>query len=327
MVVSLGFGLIAAIGISQVMGKGGKAADQNVQRKPIVVSTTDLTHGTELTKENVKVENWPAELIPEGAVTKLELVENMAITVRLSKGLPIMSGDILPKSEIGKINIPRGFKLCAIPVAADDTMTGLLQPGDHVDVIGVVDVRRPENNQSQTISKTFLKNIEVFSVNDSIRNAGPRKAGSTGNSIVGLLVTEQQSEIIVLVQKVARLKLVLRGEAVGEEENVYIDPNGDIIGQIFLGVDRNAAEHKDTKTIGMGDSFVDNFATIVYNGAESFETVKFVGGKRKEEAWASPKTETESSDSDEESETADQEDYEHSNEIDSGLEEDQYPGE
>ena len=213
MIVSLGFGLIAAIGISQVMGNNNGPAAPAVERAQVLVASADLKVGDDLTEENVSIEHWPMEVIPEDAVREFTQIEHRKITTRLKAGLPIMMGDSIDGKDFGVPPIPNGYKLVAIKVSAEDTLNGLLQPGHKVDVIGVVNVRSEAPNsrgRTETVSETFLKNIEVFSVDGRTRHTGTHEVNG-GNAIIGVLVTEQQSELIVLVQKVAKLRLVFRG--------------------------------------------------------------------------------------------------------------------
>lgn len=312
MIVSLGFGLIAAIGISQVMGKGKGEAAPEIKMGSVVVALNELKHGEELTEENCKIENWPADIIPENACRNLEEVKNMAIRNRLSKSLPIMRSDILKASEIGIVKIPAGFKVVAIKVGADDTMSGLLQPGHKVDVIGVVNVK-DDNNQNKTISETFLRNVEVFSVNDKTRIRSAGENGSSGSTVVGVLLKEQQAEQLVWIQKVARLKLVLRGDDDSEEESHLDQEKFDSI----FGIVNKDMQNNGTKTVSTGEDG-DSHETRVITGT-TFETVKFLGGNRVggdvTTLQSEPSNSSSSGDSDD------------SGDIDSGLEEDQYPGE
>ncbi len=310
MVVSLGFGLIAAIGISQVMGTGTGSNKPDIQMGSVLVATIDLKHGTELTEENIKIENWPLDIIPEEACRSFEEIENKSITTRLSKSLPILRTDIVKTSEIGKISIPAGFRVVAIKVQDDDTIDGLLQPGDHVDVIGVIQVRPEGAQETRTVSETFLKNIEVFSIGSKM-SKGLRDGGTT-STIVGVLVNERQSEQIVLIQKVAQLKLVLRGEDASTEESGLDQEKFD---SVFGNV---AAENQGTKTIVGHENQQDSHIMRIYSG-QSYESVKFVGDERVTPIENQTPALLEESD--------DHDDRNNSDEIDSGLEEDQYPGE
>ena len=72
MILSMGFGLIAAIGISQVMGRS-KGSNQPAQKMaPVLVAADHLDMNVLLTEENVKIENWPEAIIPEDAAVALE---------------------------------------------------------------------------------------------------------------------------------------------------------------------------------------------------------------------------------------------------------------
>ncbi len=76
MVVSLGFGLVAAIGISKVMGGSSGPDKPAVKTGPVLVATSQFDHGTLLTEENIKVEDWPLQIIPENAMTDIEDVKD-----------------------------------------------------------------------------------------------------------------------------------------------------------------------------------------------------------------------------------------------------------
>ncbi len=205
--VSLGFGLVAAIGITQVMGRKAAEPKDTIKTVPVLVAIEDLDINPELQSEMFKVEEWPEEIVPEGVVSSLEEIENKVNRSRVGKKGPVYLTDLLNKNEVNNINIPAGFKVIGIKLSADDHLYGLLQPGDLVDVIGVF---RGRGQNSGSSSKTFLRKIRVFSVASRTSKSAERDPTAKGSTIVGLLVTEKQSEQIVLVQKVADLKLVMR---------------------------------------------------------------------------------------------------------------------
>lgn len=315
MIVSLGFGLIAAIGISQVMGNNNSAAKATVERGQVLIASDDLKVGDDLTEDNVSIEHWPMEVIPEDAARDFEQIQHRKITTRLSKSLPIMMSDTINKSDWDTVDIPSGFKLVSIKVSAEDSNNGLLQPGNRVDVIGVVNVRSQnpaQKGRTEVVSETFLKNIEVYSVDGRLRNTGQIEANN-GNVIVGVLVTEQQSELIVLVQKVAKLRLVMRGDSDDTTDSQQFTDYSDFYDSVF------GTAGQDTETSPEGED-VDNgesFTTRVW-GSAGYQEVQFQGNRR-----LTP-TEAAEFSSDE---TAGSDDYDPSEEIESGLEEDQYPGE
>jgi len=313
MIVSLGFGLIAAIGISQVMGKGNANAKPEIKMGPVVVALDQLAHGDELTEENCKIENWPSDIIPEDACRSFDELKGMAIRHRLSKSLPVMRNDILKASEIGIVRVPAGYKVVAIKVGSDDTLSGLLQPGHKVDVIGVVKVKGDNNTgtQSKTISETFLRNVEVFSVNDSTHIRSKGEGGASGSAVVGVLLKEQQAEQLVWIQKVARLKLVIRGEEEDGDEEAHLDQEK--FDSIF-GIANTDLQDNGTQTVTTKDD-AENHTMRVYQG-QTVQTMKFMGRDHISTSVQAPAIDSAGSGNSSES-----------NDIDSGLEEDQYPGE
>ena len=220
MILSLGFGLVAAIGISQVMRANNANAQPLQEMGPVLVAGDFLDMKTDLTEENVRIENWPAAIIPEDAATSLEDIKDMSLQVRMSKGMPIVKSTLIHKNSKSVIQIPEGYKVVAIKVSGDDMIGGLLNPGDKVDVIGLFK-KKGRDGQQQTISRTFLKALRVFSVNNKLSaNIDRQETTTSGSAIVGVLVTEKQSEEIVYVQKTGDIKLVLRGEYVEGDNDV-----------------------------------------------------------------------------------------------------------
>ncbi|MCH2179124.1 MAG: Flp pilus assembly protein CpaB [Mariniblastus sp.] len=307
LMVSLGFGVIAAVGISKVMGSGS-AVRPAIKMGPVLVATTPLDHGTLLNGDNLKVENWPVQIIPDDAATDLEMVKNMAITTRLSKGLAILKADMVNKSEIRNLAIPGHLKVVGIKVSADDTLNGLLAPGDKVDVIGVVRVEDDiDGRKDRTVSETFLKGITVFSVNENMRAGGARELSKAKNSsIVSLLVDERQSEMIVLIQQVATLKLVLRGQDF-DDDSKEVAGTQEYFMSLF-GLDGSVTGNTPRFKINPND---EKHTMRIYNG-QSAQTFEFKGN----EPIADTQTiDTNSVIGD------DPDDYDRFNEIESGLEE------
>ena len=318
MTLSLGCGLVAALAITQVMAKNKRPNEPKVKMGQVVVATEHLGHKAQLNEENVRVENWPEGIIPENAVRTIEAIKDQAIMTRLSKGLPILKTDIVHKNDAMGIDIPPGFKVVAIKVAADDTIAGLLRPGDRVDVIGLFKNR--ERGNSETISRTFLKGLQVFSVNSSMKatSSDRQEGGSKGNAIVGVLVNEKQSEDIVYVQKTGSLKLVLRGDEPTEQE--LADVEG-VLNDALYGTAKQTAKSSEKKP-------KQEYEKMVIWVGQDYETVTFEPGRVPQAAFATGTLpEGSSSRSDSMSKEESSEDSDVSEDISYELEEDQYPAE
>ena len=220
LVLSIGFGLVAAIGISQVM-KNQTIAEVAAPRGPVLLATGPLSISALLTDENVKLENWPVDIIPDDAITSLDEVTDMVTLSRLSKGMPIVKSAIRHKNIRDVPDIPKDMKVVAVRVSADNMIGNLLKPGNKVDVIGVFKKRDKRTNQTTTSSRTFLKALQVYNIGDRTTAQGKESSGNTSaTSIVGLLVTQKQSEALVFVRDTGSIQLVLRGDDVKNDGSV-----------------------------------------------------------------------------------------------------------
>ncbi|QEG20975.1 Flp pilus assembly protein CpaB [Mariniblastus fucicola] len=212
--IALLCGLVSAIGIIQAMGNSGDVAEK-IPMGPVLVASAHLDHKAELTEENVSLENWPTNLIPEGAATDFAEVKSKFITTRLRTGQAIILDDVFNRNEIPGLAIPPNHKVINIKVPPEDLLGGLLRPGDRVDIIGIFNMRRGGEQKSET--KTFLKGIRVFNIGASTSAQDSKKNGSA-SGIVGVLVTESQSEKIVWAKKNGEIRLAMIGDNVAASE-------------------------------------------------------------------------------------------------------------
>jgi pilus assembly protein CpaB len=329
MILSMGFGLIAAIGISQVMGRSQANATPVTEMGPVLVAADHLDMKTLLTTENVKIENWPLNIIPEDAATKIEDIADMVNRTRLSKGMPIVKSTIVNKKDAGELAIPDGFKVVAIKVSGDSGLGGLLDPGDKVDVIGLFK-RRNNLGQTQTTTRTFLKALRVFSVNSQMTARDDRQDNtSNGSAIVGVLVTEKQSEEIYYVQRTGEIKLVLRGDHVETDEEV--EDLSEIMAWGDLDVPGSVDGQPETDGSGLLSTFgvggkTEPVSMTVWIG-NTAEVVTFETGKLPRSSAPALKPAPKSSENDGDEGGNEEADSDGSNEIDRGLEQDQYRGE
>ncbi len=98
LMLALGCGLVASIGITQVMAKrnlepSGPVADT----LPIIVADKEIPLGESLSASMLKQEPWPKDRIPQGAMSNIEDVEGRRIRQRIFKGEPILENKLLSK--------------------------------------------------------------------------------------------------------------------------------------------------------------------------------------------------------------------------------------
>ena len=213
MAVSLGFGLVAAIGITQVLGRSKDTAVVKEEPKlPILIAVQDVDINDELTEEMFTEEEWPARLVPEGVATTFDDLQGMVTTARIGTKGTVLLANLLDKTQRRYKKIPVGFKVIGIKMGADDHLNGLLEAGDLVDIMAIFRGKSGRNGSTSATSRTFLRKITVWSIGSKTKKDVEQTANTKGTTVVGLLVTEVQAERIVLAERIAELKLAMRGK-------------------------------------------------------------------------------------------------------------------
>ena len=101
------------------------------------MATADIPLGQILTPQMVKLEEWPQDKIPEGAVRTLEEIEGRRPLTRLYPGEPILMAKLIDANKFygASEKIPKGFRVASVKVTMDSSASGLVNPGDRVDVL------------------------------------------------------------------------------------------------------------------------------------------------------------------------------------------------
>lgn len=205
--VAAGCGLVAMLGIQQAMQGGQSASEPKVK---VLVARAEIQPGVELTDELVGFEEKSVEASGDDPVTSFEQYEERSLMY------PVLAGDIIRQSKLGKKGeftrsrqIPAGKRVLAIAVNDTQTMSGMLRPGDRVDVL--VNYQVP-NMRGRPTSKsaTLLKYIEVFSTDNKTVTDAASKQQEVKTKVVALVLEPLQANIIMLAQSKGSLGLSWR---------------------------------------------------------------------------------------------------------------------
>jgi pilus assembly protein CpaB len=213
--MAIGCGLVAMLGVQQVLSGDKKPATETGK---VLVAITNIMPGQPLDDSNVAFKEWDKKDIPEGAVTKPEEFQERSLRVSAFPNEPIMVGKLNEKGVFGgSSEIPKGMRVATVPVTVTETHSGLILPGDRVDVVVTYTV--PKNIPGQMNSqfgeikkaKTILQYIEVFAT-DNIRQSavpnGEQKEIAAKN--ISLLVNPDQYVLLMLAKSKGQISLALR---------------------------------------------------------------------------------------------------------------------
>ncbi|MDX1947679.1 MAG: Flp pilus assembly protein CpaB [Pirellulaceae bacterium] len=247
--IALGCGLVASIGISQVMERGGTTIQQ-LEVEQILVALADINIGDKLDAQNVRLEDWPKAKIQEGAIRSLDEVKDKFAQVRFIKGEPILAAKIT--DQVGNVasRIPDGYR--AMPVRVEeDTVLKAISPGDRVDVM--VFLRKGEGIP-ETGAFTILKNVRVFAVNTNTERQTEK--GPEGNfRTVSLLLKPDHARELAVAREIGKILLTLRRP--DQKDDLTDGEEVTPIGEILSGSAKVASEDSNN-TITPAPSGLEN---------------------------------------------------------------------
>ncbi len=205
-VIALGCGLIASIGISQVIDRKNTGPAPG-ETEAIFVALRDIGIGEKLNAQMLKLEEWPKDKTPEGSVKKLEDLDGNYSTQPLYAGEPILYRKVTDNIQGPTWKIPKGYRVMPVKVAVDSVSGGLILPGDKVDILVYL---KSGSGISASSAQTILTEVTVFAVNDQINRESDSEGGTIQAKTVSVLVKPDQAEKLMLAAEMGRLRLSLR---------------------------------------------------------------------------------------------------------------------
>ncbi len=233
LIIALGCGTVASVGISQVMLDQKNQRPTEMPMVDIFVTVKDVDVNQKLTAELVRQEKWPQNRVPEGAIFKLEDVVDRYVRQRMYPGEPILAGKLNDAIVGVDTEIPKGYRVFDLSVNERNGGSGYIKPGARVDVLGTFKV----NNLTE--SRIVMRNVRIFGINGvTVRDSDP----STTNraTTFQLLVQESQMEALNLATAMGELRCTLRGTVENQSTEETPDTGAEFISWI-RGVDPNKA--------------------------------------------------------------------------------------
>jgi pilus assembly protein CpaB len=271
LVLALGCGLVASLGITQLMAR--RAGDQSValsETQPVYVAVKEISLGSNLSGEMVKLEDWPKDRVPAGALARAEDVEGRRTKTKFYVGEPILDQKLFGRGvgEQGADSlIPKGYRVVSVRVDAVTIHGGLLMPGSRVDIQLHVQ-RNPAMGIPEATTKTILQDIKVFAVNDVVSlDSANQETKSIQGRTVSLLVTPEQGEKVTAASEMGTIRLAMRGP----DDEVLAETRGTRLQDVF-GASEGSNRDRETlapetsptkdKDKDNGKSFVDYLNSV-----------------------------------------------------------------
>lgn len=181
-----------------------------VETAKVLVADRDFSRGERLSADHVRWVDWPANTLPEGAVTKdneeffSTLPETLARST-LVKNEPITEGKVLRPGTSSMLSalLTPGMRAVTLDVSMRQAAAGFILPGDLIDIYhtgGVGDRRSME-------SSLLYSSVRVLAID---QNASQEAEGALPGSTVTLELSPGQVEGFLTARETGTLSLALR---------------------------------------------------------------------------------------------------------------------
>ena len=178
-----------------------------VPTRPVLVSAVDLQIGETVEADDVKTVRWPADTVPEGALSESNQVVGRSVLASLVRHELLLEGKLAPIEAGNGLPpvIPAGMRAVSVRVNEVIGVAGYVLPGTHVDVLATAS---PTDQREDTTTKVVLTNVRVLAAGTRLEKSGD--AAPMQVSVVTLIVTPAEAERLTLASTEGKIQLALR---------------------------------------------------------------------------------------------------------------------
>ncbi|KAB7613475.1 Flp pilus assembly protein CpaB [Amylibacter sp. SFDW26] len=209
-----------------------KRVANNVELIDVYVAAENLSYGKVLTKEDVKIIEWPANSIPETAFSKAEDLFGLdgetdfrTVVRAVDAGEILLSTKVTGLGEDASVasSLSDGMRAFTLRVDVASGVSGFLRPGDKIDIYWTGRVGE------STVTRLIMDEIALIAIDQS---ASSQTQAPTVAKTVTVAVSPHTVAALAQAQSTGNLLLSLRG--VNDEtnsENIEVTQN-DLLGRV-----------------------------------------------------------------------------------------------
>lgn len=189
----------------------------------VLVAKVPLPTGVFIQQDQLRWQIWPDADLPDSYLTEEEVQPNDFVGAVVRRGFtagePVTLTRIIRPGDRGFLAavLRPGYRAIAIRVNATSGVSGLVFPGDRIDIIltHVIIDRTSAEPVDRRASETILENVRVLAI-DQLVDENTEQPTLANNFT--LEVTPKQAEMLSVVRELGGLSISLRSLAKDEEE-------------------------------------------------------------------------------------------------------------
>lgn len=190
-----------------------QSASGPVNTTKVVVASQPIEYGKPLTPLNVKLVDWPANSVPQGALTNLaDATRKRNALQAIALGEPIMASRVTGTDGRATLSVtlPAGQMAVAIPINDVAGVAGFVRPGDLVDVLLTRQIPGEGSRASDKMADVILQSVPVLAIDQT---ADKSKTEPASGKTATLQVDTLSAQKLALARELGTLSLGLRAVA------------------------------------------------------------------------------------------------------------------
>ena len=213
LILSIALGTAAVLMVRNYITGEKKAMKKGLEPVRIVVARRNIPANEPLEVEWVAARPVPKKFVHANAIYP----EEVDLIISRELVYPIRAGDPILWMDFKGGERYRGFSTMikeserAMTVRVDEmsTIAGLIQPGDHIDMLGTFKRTSESRNEPET-TITLLQNVVVLAIGQITSARSGMRKDRSASGMLTILVTPEEAALLIHAQRVGKLYNVLR---------------------------------------------------------------------------------------------------------------------
>lgn len=206
-VLALGTGILTLRYLTSIQQQADEAKPK-IELKSILVASKDIPARMKITPDMLAKTQRPSSEVEPGALDEPRQAEGDIALITIPAGSTLTSTKVGQPSAVGlTVRLTPGMRALSIPVDRVKAISGLLQPGDRVDVLAAI----PRAPGTQPRAVTIIRGALVLAINSTLETAGATPSPDSANLVtVTLGISAEQADLLTMADLNTTLRLALR---------------------------------------------------------------------------------------------------------------------
>lgn len=209
--LSILLGLLAVFAMRSHIQRETATSQVKIDEVEVIFASQPILSGTAISDGLLTIKKLPVTAVTPDMVKPHEMTEirNKAIQREVNRGGPIFHSDFLKAKMEALTGILPGRRLVSVPVSQVTGISGLIKPGDRVDILYSHQVVGRSNTKATT--QMLIENITVHATDNKTVDTGlVSKQRAKLYSTLTLLATPTEAAVLTNASREGTLTFLLR---------------------------------------------------------------------------------------------------------------------